>query len=1251
MNFINLHNHTQFSFLDGYGTPQQVSDRLKEIGQDSIALTDHGNIYSHAPFNKVFKKTGQHLVFGCEMYVVGEIKPERGYNHITVLAKTQEGYQNLLWLVNQSYKQFYYKPRVTLTQIIEHSKGLVVLSGCSLDSILIKNKGEDQEKFFGQVVKLFKNMEWYVEIQPFKDEQVKWDFLVKMAHKHKVPCVITADCHYPSEQYKKTQDFMLAINTNKPMSDPDRLKMEYDLFIPSADTIWERATAMGMSGKEASETMQRSYDIAHSCTAELPMTGLVVVGYGFDKLRYMCFEGLKKRHLHVLENYVKRLEYELNLIKEKKFEDYFFIIADLMKWAKARMLCGAGRGSSAGSLACYCLEITEVDPIKHGLMYERFIDINRKDLPDIDLDFPSDRREEVIAYLSNKYGKENTAQLINFNAYKPKAIIMDAGRILGIPAWEIKDAGSQIIDRSGGDARANFCLRDSLSQFEKLGNLFIKYPKLMDAIDLEGQVRQVGKHAAAVVISRDKLATIGAINQDGVFSLDKYTCEPHGLLKIDVLGIETLSVLADVCAEVGMDFHDLYTLPLDDDLTFSTVFTPSKLIGIFQFEGLAARQVCRDIVPKNFEHLVHITALARPGTLNSGTTPEYIRRIRGSSQYDKRNTDFESTDPALMVYTGETLGLVLFQEQVMQVVKNIGKFGWASTSAIRVAMSKSLGEEHFNKYKADFIKGAAEDKIDEDRALNIWKQCYTHGSWSFNKCLSWSTPLWLASKGNNMKGTITIEALYEMYFGEEVSPWCKQRVRKGVIAQIWSKEGEKFKIHNIKAVYKNGKRDCWRYSFSDSSYVDCTPDHRFIIDSKWQVAAKAKVGSLWATGESITYTKKTVKGNAARGRHWNIKNGDRCGKANPSFINGATLALSEFKKGHAGDPCETCGDVSSRMEAHHNDLAHGSASPKDLSWLCVSCHKKEHYAHGRTKRGERGLQQGTKELVSMQYLGQIDTYDLEMAKAPHNFLLSNGLVTHNSHAVSYSYLSYWCGYMKAHYPAQYYARILKDKTDEADIKPVLKEWGKEVIPLDINLSNKYFSAIDNNTLVGGFVNIAGIGESAADKIIAAQPFESLADFKSRMAKGIATKVIDAITKGQEWANTQTLEDKFKAELDSMTLSAPLTTCEVMLAEKVKTGIILAKVVGTNLRNSNDPEKVQKRGKKIQGYPEYVILTIKDDSDNIWRVYCPHKLTERFKQDLLNLNNKVVLFKLKIEGDAGGGQQGGIPTCEKFKVLN
>lgn len=330
-------------------------------------------------------------------------------------------------------------------------------------------------------------------------------------------------------------------------------------------------------------------------------------------------------------------------------------------------------------------------------------------------------------------------------------------------------------------------------------------------------------------------------------------------------------------------------------------------------------------------------------------------------------------------YVRDTLGLVLFQEQVMTIVKEVGKFGWASTSAVRVAMSKSLGEEHFNKYKKDFIEGAAKDGINEQRAEIIWKQCYTHGSWSFNK----------------------------------------------------------------------------------------------------------------------------------------------------------------------------------------------------------------------------------------------------------------------SHAVSYSYLSYWTGWMKAHHPAQFYARILKDLIDEAEIKPVLKEWGGPFTPLDLNLSKQFFTT-DGERLIGGFTNIKGVGEKAADKVVAGQPYEGLEDFRSRMPNGLASKVEDALTNGLDWANTETLAERHKDEISKMALTAPLTLMGEVIQKKLPYGIVLGKVLGINLRNSNDPDKVAKRGRPISGYPEYVILKMKDDNEDIWHVYCPHKLTQRSKQELLSLNNKVCLFKLKRSGD--------INECEKFKVL-
>ena len=637
-----------------------------------------------------------------------------------------------------------------------------------------------------------------------------------------------------------------------------------------------------------------------------------------------------------------------------------------MKWAKKHMLCGPGRGSSAGSLVCYLLGITEMDPIKFGLLFERFIDVNRKDLPDIDLDFPASKRDDVIQYLKKKYGKDKTMQLVTFNTFKPKAILQDAARVLNIPVWKVKDATSQIIKRGGGDSRTDFCLEDSLVQYERLNDLFKEYPDLAKTLKLEGQIRQIGKHAAAVAIAQDDLSTIAAIKDD-IISVDKYSADEVGLLKIDVLGLETLDIIQDICQEVGEDFRSFYNLPLDDALTFEKVFTPAKIKGIFQFEGLSVSTVCKDLNPTNFNQLVHITALGRPGPLNCGSTKEYIKRFRGESY---------KIDPILQPYLSDTLGVVIYQEQVMRIVKNVGAFSWDDTSIIRKAMSKSLGEEFINRYRKEFIDGAFSQGIDKDKAHRIFDQIYTFGSWAFNL----------------------------------------------------------------------------------------------------------------------------------------------------------------------------------------------------------------------------------------------------------------------SHAASYALLSYWMGYCKAHWPAQFYARILKDKIEKEEIIPILKEYGGTFVPIDLNKSRLHFSAQDD-ILYGGFTNIKGIGDKAAHRIITMQPFESIEDFKSRIPKGIAEKVLNALENGFSWAFFQTLEEQ--ADMSNITLSGPLMSLEYIketMPEKTE-AIALGRVVHINLKDHNEEEKVQKRGYRMQGFTEYIVLKMQDEDYNVYHICFDKHYTEKNKQTLLSTKGKICLVKvLKLDNNLNLGKK-------------
>ena len=970
MGFFNLHQHTTYSFLDGYGTPAQYLKRMQDLDQPGMALTDHGNIFAHHPFEKEWRGSDKHLAYGCEFYAVEELKRERGYFHVTVLAKTNEGYGNLLKLVNLSNQQFYYKPRISYDQLFMYSKGLVILSGCCCDGWLIKNGLSETEAWKMWCHKL-KDAEWYVELQPFEDEKEKWERLTYQAQKRGLPCLVTVDAHYPSPDEKEVQDFQLAINTSRPKSDPDRLKMEYPLWIPTVEELEERCKGMGAYKPE---WISNTIEVGLSCQVELPKSCMVKVNAKISTLKKRCRKRLKELGKDKEKAYQDRLNRELELVESKGFTDYFEIVSEMTLWAKERMLVGPGRGSSAGSLVCYLLRITEVDPIKFGTLFERFIDFNRTDLPDIDIDFPPAQRDDVIDHIREKYGEEHTAQLVTFSTYKPRGVIQDGARVLGIPRWEAQDATSQIVERSGGDARATFCLEDSIKQYGKLSALFKKNPGLWDAVKLEGQTRQTGLHAAAVILSGKPLGEIGSISRDGAFGINKYLLEEYGLLKIDVLGLENLSIVMDICEAVGVDYNDFYSLPLDDELTFQDVFIPGKLLGVFQFEGYSVGRVSRKLQPSTFDQLVHITALGRPGPLNSGMSWEYIDRAKGK-KYDIL--------PSLKEYTQDTLGCIIFQEQVMNVVKNIGNFSWADTQIIRGGMSKSKGEEFFNQYSKQFIEGAKTHGLTEQQAREIWDQIYTHGSWSFNL----------------------------------------------------------------------------------------------------------------------------------------------------------------------------------------------------------------------------------------------------------------------SHAVSYAIISYWIGYCKAHYPGEFYARMLRYEDDENKIRQYLKEWGGPFVAFDLNLSKTHWRHEDG-VLYGGITNIHGIGEKQAPKIEAGQPYESADEARSRLAKGVMGKIDLVLTEGQRWADLRSLRERVEGHLDRIELSRVLNTLQELKNKTGRNFLTLGRVAFVSLRDHNESDRVIKRGYKMDSPTEYIVLTLEDgEADEIFRLFVDRYLVEKHKEEIMSLTNKICLFRVKKEEEGNS-----LLGCVKFKVL-
>ena len=473
-----------------------------------------------------------------------------------------------------------------------------------------------------------------------------------------------------------------------------------------------------------SENIAVAKHIAEECNANIQEAHMVKWSGDHD-IRAICLKN-KGKVKRWTEDYYTRLEYEIRLIMQKDYVDYFLIVADLINNAKRNMLVGPSRGSSAGSLVCYLLNITEVDPIEHKLIFERFIDINRFDLPDIDIDFPDAKRENVIKYLKHKYGRNKVMCLANINRLKAKSAIGEFAKSLGIPSYETDGVKGAIIERSSGDARAAMCIKDTFETTDAGKQFIAKYPKMALVSEIEDHASHAGKHAAGILVSTLELCTYGALNnRDEVIMMDKKDAEYIGLLKIDCLGLRTLSILEGVAEQIKKPYKFFYDLPLDDPATFK-IFNDMRLSGIFQFEGQALQMIVKQMGVNNFNDISAITALARPGALNSGGTARYIKYSTGSDEPSYYSDVHKSI-------THETFGIVVYQEQMMEIARKVGGLSWEDTSTLRRAASKSMGDEFFGKFKDKFITGALENGYSAEDSNQLWIDISASGSWSFNK--------------------------------------------------------------------------------------------------------------------------------------------------------------------------------------------------------------------------------------------------------------------------------------------------------------------------------------------------------------------------------------------------------------------------------------------------------------------------------------------------------------------------------------
>ena len=771
------------SYLDGFQMPEAHVRRATEINMGSIAFTEHGNIDSHVKAEVACEKQGVKAIFGCEVYTgrVGEDATQRKY-HLTLLAMNAKGYHNLLQLVNKSFSEgFHYKQTVSWEMLKEHNEGIICLSGCQSSLLFCSAVGgglipEDQAgyKRAKEVARRFKSLygdRYYIEVQAFPELDKTRAFnpiAARIAAELNIGLVGTMDCHYTAPEEVELQKVLHNVRPGSKQTLEEQVQSwgyTVPLCPPPNDmSIFRRLKASGLAKDQAIQAIANTETISQRCNVTLPRLPMVRFplpdGYtsASDLIWDWLREGWRLRGFNRLSKaeqrrYIKRVKYEMSLIESKDFIDYFLIVADSIIFAKdAGIPVGPARGSAAGSLVCYLLRITEVNPMLFSaLVFERFIDVSRQDLPDIDMDFASSGRHLVRQYLARKYGEECVNNIGTFTYYKAKNSLDDIGKVHRIPQFKIDIVKDLLLERSSGDLRASATIEDTVEQFDAAREVFDENPELALAMDLEGNVKGFGVHAAGLVVSNDPIKNVTAVMQKvikghpiTVVAMDKVDAERQGLLKLDYLALNTMDLIHEALRQLNMSLGELYAIPLDDPDVIAG-FQENDCTAIFQFDGRAARSVCGSLRPDNFKEVCDILALCRPGPLHSGSAGEYIDVKRGRKQT-------VSLHPALDIITADTNSQIIYQEQILQVVTQVGAFDWTHAAYIRKIISKKLGEQEFNRQWERFWAGAQTyherypgmPPIEEPTARQIWGRCITAGSYAFNAahCYSYGMLAW-----------------------------------------------------------------------------------------------------------------------------------------------------------------------------------------------------------------------------------------------------------------------------------------------------------------------------------------------------------------------------------------------------------------------------------------------------------------------------------------------------------------------------
>jgi DNA polymerase-3 subunit alpha len=764
--FTHLHLHSHYSLLDGLAKIDDIIQRVKELNMDSVAITDHGVMYGAIEMYEKAKANNIKPIIGCEVYEAIRTMDDKTPNmdqkryHLILLCKNEKGYNNLVKMTTEAHlRGFYYKPRVDLELLKKHSEGLIATSAClqgRIPCLLLANKKEEAEKMALEYEHMFGKGNFYLEIQyhpGIPDQEKANNLMIELSKKTGIPLIATNDSHYINRDDAEAQDILMLINTGADINDKERLSMKADDF--SIRTTEEMEEAF----KHVPEAISNTQKIVSDCNLELKLGKFTLPSFdvpegktGESYLRELCYLGIEKKYgIHTeelkkitndvlkgkeikeikeekLKEIIERMEYELSVINKTGFVGYFLIVQDFVNWAKDnRIVVGPGRGSAAGSIVAYLTNVTNADPLKYGLYFERFLNPDRISPPDIDLDFTDKRRDEVINYVAEKYGRNKVAQIITFGTMAARASIRDVGRALGYP-YSYCDKIAKMIPMG-------FTLNDTLEKIDEFKNLYDsdkQAERLIDlALKIEGCARHASTHACGVVISKTPLdysVPVQHPTQDEkgiVTQYEMHSVESMGLLKMDFLGLKNLTIIEETLKRIyavqGINV-DMDKIPLNDKKTFK-LLQDADCIGVFQLESDGMRRYLKQLKPTEMEDIIAMVALYRPGPMQH--IPEYIK-----GKHDANHVKY--MHPLLKPILENTYGIPVYQEQIMRIAQELAGFTLAEADILRKAIGKKI-EKLLMEQKDKFVSGMKKNNISEKIAIELWHWIEPFAKYSFNK--------------------------------------------------------------------------------------------------------------------------------------------------------------------------------------------------------------------------------------------------------------------------------------------------------------------------------------------------------------------------------------------------------------------------------------------------------------------------------------------------------------------------------------